>query len=534
MIKITEIGFCSLLFPFTIHRVRNMSNRPSRIIGAIVFFSFLFFSTVHAQDSLITRLTFIHWNDFHAANLPYEVRPAKHKTGPTYLVGGSAVLKAYIDSLRKVHRNPTVIFAGDDFQGSPISSFTRGQSQMDLMTRIGPDVLTIGNHEFDYGAAHFRAMARQTPLQYLVSNLYYQDGDSLFFPAYQIREMDGIRIALIGVTTDELMRLSLPVNVTGLRVEPAASAVRKTMDSILVRFGKPDLWVLISHCGLEGDTSIARQIPELNLIIGAHTHNALFREVVIGQTRIVQAGARGRYVGEVLMDYHKKNKSILRFQYKLIETSSRTIKPDTAIAAMVDRFEQMIGQELDQVIGELKVDWKIPRDYYESNLGNFEADVFREYAGADIAFMNNGGLRKELPAGPIRIRDIWEINPFNNTLVTITVKGSVIPSMIHYSLHHAESFVQVSGLSYKAKRLGAKKFEIIEIKVGGKSIDPEKNYKIVMNNYMGSHLDAIFGLSAEKYPVTDLGIADRDVLISAIRERKIIAQEIDGRVQFID
>ncbi len=298
--------------------------------------------------------------------------------------------------------------------------------------------------------------------------------------------------------------------------------------------GEPDLWVVVSHCGIDQDTVMARLIPDLDLIIGAHTHTALFKEVLVGKTRIVQAGVRGRYVGEIKMKYSKKKKTIRNFRYQLIETRSLSLKPDSAIAAMVARQEGMIGRELDQVIGELKVDWKMPRDFAESNLGSFEADVFREYAGADIAFMNNGGLRKELSAGPIRVRDIWEINPFNNTLVMITVKGFQLLPMIRHSLHHAESFVQVSGLSYTAQKKSRKTYHIVEIKVNGKSVDPDKDYTIVMNNYMGMHIENIFGLKSENHPLKYFGISDRDVVINAIKLRKIIDQETDGRIRFLD
>jgi 5'-nucleotidase / UDP-sugar diphosphatase len=495
---------------------------------------FLFSFPVFSQDSADVRISFIHWNDFHAANLPYQIRPSQHDKFEPYTVGGSAVLKAYIDSLKNVNINPTVVFAGDEFQGSPISSFTCGQSQIDLMKVINPDVLTIGNHEFDYGSEHFRDMIRVSALNIISSNIFYKGTDSSFVPSFWIKEVEGVRIAFIGAITDELSKLSLPVNISTIYTKSVYETISATMRTIRLTLGEPDLWIVVSHCGFEQDTMLAGRVPDLDLIFGAHTHTVLSKEVVVGKTKIVQAGSKGRYIGEMKMTYSKKQKAIRDFRYQLIETRSRSMKPDSTITAIVVQQEAMIGKELDQVIGELKVDWKIPRDHRESNLGSFEADIFREYTGADIAFINNGGLRKELSAGPIRVRDIWEINPFNNTLVTVTIKGAQLIPMLTYSLDHAESFVQVSGIIYKAKKIKGKTYQIIDLKVGGKPIDPAREYTIVMSNYMGMQLDNIFGLKLEDHPMRDYGVSDREVIISAIKMKKIVDQETDGRIRFLE
>lgn len=516
---------------------KNNYIRPATIMLAFLLAG-LFLITApisgFTQNGGEVRLSFIHWNDFHAANISYEIRPAKKDRFQSYFVGGSAILKSYIDSLKKANVNPTVVFAGDDFQGSPISTFTRGQSQIDLMKIIKPDVLTIGNHEFDYGSSRFKDMIRSSSLNYVSSNLYYHANDSLYVPAYWIREIDGVRMVFIGGITDELLKLSLPVNVSELSTKSVYSTVASTMQTVRQISGEPDLWIVVSHCGIEQDTAMARMIPEIDLIIGGHTHTYLFEEVRIGRTSIVQAGARGRYIGEIKLTYSKKEKSISDFRYKLIETSSCSMIPDSLIASMVAKQESMIGQELDLVIGELKVDWKIPRSNRESNLGSFEADIFREFAGTDIAFMNNGGLRKELPAGPIRVRDVWEINPFNNTLVMITVKGSQLIPMIDYSIHNAESFVQISGMSYTAKKSSDKKYTIADMKIGGNPVDPTREYTIAMNNYMALQIDNIFGLKKDEHPIRDFGVSDRELIISAIKTRKTIDQETDGRIKFLE
>ncbi len=475
--------------------------------------------------------TLIHWNDFHAANVPYEIRKSKSPNENLYRVGGSAYLKAYLDSLRRVHPNPILVFAGDDFQGSPISGFTRGQSQIDLMVRLGPDVLTPGNHEFDYGEYHLMEMLSKTRLNYISANLYRKNADTTIFPPYWIRTVDGVTIAFIGGTTDELDRLCLPINIAELYTKPLKQELRRTVDAL--KKSHPDIavWIAVTHAGFEVDTALARQIPEFDLIIGSHTHTILSHAVTIGKTHIVQAGSRGRFVGEVRMQYNKKAKRLESINCKLIETINAGITPDSAVAAVVEKQESILGKQLDQVIGELKVDWKLPRDFRESAIGNFETDRFREYFNADIAFMNNGGFRRELPAGPVRLRDIWEINPFNNSMVGIYVTGDQIVPMLEYALKNSESSLQASGIRYTVRRNGSNDYRVTEITVNGQPIEAGRRYHVVMNNYMGMHLENIFGLSKENHELNDYGISDRDIIIDAIQKIKVIDQGLDGRVR---
>jgi len=479
------------------------------------------------QDSV--ELTFIHWNDFHAANSPYEIKPSKQDTFKSYFVAGAAYFKGYIDSLKKVNKNPITVFAGDEFQGSPISGMTRGQSQMDIITKIKTDVLTLGNHEFDYSDERVFDLISKTDLNYISANVYSKKTDTTLVKPYFIMEKAGLTIAFIGGMTDEFLDVSLPTNLKNTYQKKIIPTLRNTVNVIKSKGIKPDLWIAVTHNGVEEDKLLAKEVPDFDIIIGGHSHTYLPVEEHVGKTLIVQAGYRGRYIGELKVNYSRKTSSISTFSYKLIETRNANITPDKELTEIVKKQEAFVGKSLDEVIGELKVDWKIPL-VGESNLGSFETDAFREKAGTDIAFTNNGGLRKEMVAGPVKVKDIWEINPFNNTLVTIEVKGKEISGMLKYTFEKAESFNQVSGLKIRAKKLGVRQYDFLEILVNGKPVENEKTYSVVMNNYMGLQMKRIFGLDPETHPLTYLDAIDKDVVIEKIRKVKIIDQEVDGRI----
>lgn len=480
-----------------------------------------------AQDDV--KITFLHWNDFHSANAPYEIKPRKNDSFQPYSVGGAAFVKAYLDSLRRVHAHPVAVYAGDELQGSPICSITKGASQIPILRQIQPDVLTIGNHEFDYSDTMFLRLIRDAGLQFTSANLYWKHNDSFLVSPFVLDTVGGVSVAFIGGMTDELPRVTFPRNIAHIYQTPIVESIRRTVRELRDRRIDPDLLVAVAHNGLDNDSVLAAEVPELDIIIGGHSHTPMFHESRIGKTLIVQAGSRGRYVGELQIAFSRSAGRITGHTYKLIETRNAGVRPDSVLDAMVREQETVVGKELGEVIGRLEVDWRVPFVKQESNLGSFEADVFREFAGADIGLMNTGGLRKELVAGPITLRDIWEINPFSNTLVSIAVRGRDIVPMITHALNHAESLTQIGGLRYRARREGDQ-YVLLEATVNGHPIDAERSYTVVMNNYMASHLSGMFGLDPELHPVQDFGVSDKDVIIEAIRKRGTINQPVDGRI----
>ncbi|CUS97460.1 5'-nucleotidase C-terminal domain-containing protein [Candidatus Kryptobacter tengchongensis] len=148
----------------------------------------------------------------------------------------------------------------------------------------------------------------------------------------------------------------------------------------------------------------------------------------------------------------------------------------------------------------------------------------------DIAFQNSGGLRKDLPKGDIKVRDIWEINPFGNTFVVFEVDGKTLKNMIEWQASGKAELMQVSGLKIvidSRKNIGER---VVSIEVGGKPLDENKIYSIVTNNWVADHLYDLFGIPQNSVKVKNLGVVDRDVFIEAVKKQKIIKSEVEGRI----
>ncbi len=467
----------------------------------------------------------IHWNDFHAQNTTRTLR----KEGKPYRVGGSAILKGYIDSLRHLAPEQSlVLFAGDDFQGTPVSNFTKGRSQVILMNELKPDAVVPGNHEFDYGKENFIALLSETKYDVICANLVVAKTGEPLFPPYKIVQRNGLKIAIIGLMTTDLPLVSIPENIAGLEAKDYSIVLSKYLPEIKAK-EKPDAIIVLSHIGLLNkldyvdDLTLSRIYPEILAFIGGHSHTPLFEPIRKGGGVIVQAGSRGQYVGELDLVIDPVGDSLVSFSGKLIETYADSITPDLRVQAMVDSMEAPMKKMMDEQIGTLKADWK--SKFGEStNLGTWQTDVMREELKVDIAIQNSGGIRKSLNAGPIRIRDIWEISPFGNAFVVFGITGKELRQMLEWQIDGRGEFCDMSGVMCKYNGNLPYGKRIKEITVNGKPLDEEKVYVVATNNYAAAQLSALFGLQRE-VTVKGTPFVDHDFFVEAVKKRKVISGE---------
>jgi len=211
-----------------------------------------------------------------------------------------------------------------------------------------------------------------------------------------------------------------------------------------------------------------------------------------------------------------------------------SVTPDPLMAAAVSKFEAQVDAGLSEDIGTLLKDWKRSSNG-ESNIGNWQTDAMRAFAKADVAFQNSGGIRKNLTAGPITLRDIWEIAPFGNHFVKFTVTGAQLTDMIRQQAEVTGEFCQVSGLQYTWDYTAPNGQRLKRAEVGGSPIDPAATYTVVTSNYVGGHLYEVFGLPEATTKVEDVlpTHVDREVFIDAVRTQSRIESRLEGRITLI-
>ncbi|MEA3495727.1 MAG: bifunctional UDP-sugar hydrolase/5'-nucleotidase [Bacteroidota bacterium] len=463
------------------------------------------------------EIVILHWNDIHAHNTSW--KPVRHNP-KNHFVGGYAYVDAYLDSLKNVYPQALKINAGDDFQGTPVSSISKGLSQIEILNAVGPDFFTIGNHEFDYGWKQFSELIPKAKFDIYGANVLDEKTGKALLKRYKIYEFNGQKIAILGVTTDDLSGLTLSENLAGLKIASQIETTREIVEELKKK--NIHLIIAVTHIGINKDKELAEAVPELDLIVGGHSHTYLDEAEIVGNTKIVQTASYGRYIGEFRFSCDEKD--ITEFHYKLIEVVSDKIKPSADVKKVVDKWENKVAEKMDIVIGKLQSDWV--KGGVESNIGNWLSDAMKNKTNSDIAFTNNGGIRKNLSAGDIKIRDIWEIAPFENTLVTFEITGKELLNLVNFIIEKNSS-VQQSGMKIIVDK---KTDKVIEVSVNGAKIDANKKYEIVTNNYVFDHLDKYFGITVENSNQTDL--IDRNVFIEAVKKQKVIDSKIEGRIVF--
>lgn len=504
----------------------------------LILLTAIFAINTYAQD--LKEVTILHWNDFHARNQPYKVLKKDSVTGEQvyYWVGGVGSMTGYLNKYRTP--NSLVLNAGDDFQGTPISNFTRGKSQIEIMNSYNIDAFVLGNHEFDYSQYSLDSALALAKFDYLSSNVYMQSQNKLMGKPYVIKEVNGVKFGIIGLTLPDLFETSLPANVTDL--------VMLNVDSVLsvnineVKSKGADVVVLLSHSGLDEDKKIAEKFyADIDIIVGGHSHSTLFKPVRKNGVVIVQAGSYGRNLGKLDLKIDTEKDTVTDSYGALIETVLDSAIYDKDAAAKVDNLIAEYLPQLSVKIGKLEVDWRASYSD-ESNLGQFEADAFRMKTGADIGFVNGGGLRKSLLKGDILVGDIWEINPFGNEIQTITVSGKTLKQMLKNNIKirlekiskgEGAELLHNSGLTYsydsKKANEGSDDF-IVSMNVGRAEVNDEAMYTIATNNYVISQFKKFFGEISEPITPKETGWNDRDLIIEVVKETGVINNTVEKRV----
>jgi 5'-nucleotidase / UDP-sugar diphosphatase len=485
-------------------------------------------------------LRILYVNDFHGFAEPYK------PTGSDVPLGGIAYLAGAVDRARG--KQPCLLLAGGDMiQGNPWANLFRGKSSIEVMNAMRFDAMVVGNHEFDFGPKVLKQRMAQARFPILGANV---KGFSALKP-YVIKNLRGVRVAIIGVVTPETPVATHPRNVTGLTFSTPESAVRKYLPELKRR---ADIIIVLSHCGFQADRALAAKVPGIDVIVGGHSHTKMLQPELVGQTIIVQAWEHAKALG--VLNLKIKDGKVIGFDGGLQDISPASGAPNCQVQDIVARYARQAGPLLQRAIGETQVD--LDGEHVrtrETNLGDFIADVMRLAAGADVALINGGTIRTGIPQGKITVKDIYAMLPFDNYLVGISLTGTQVKAALEHGLARGDepsgSFPQVSGLIFTYSRSAPPGERVKDITVGGRPLEPQREYVVATNDYLVAGGDGytVFGealksagdytnlggaLTSTKLAYNDPGTWLRDLLIAVIQARKSIAPKTDGRIKAVD
>ena len=414
-------------------------------------------------NSLATELLIIHSNDFHG-------HIAEEKN-----YAGAAKIAAYVRNLRSNHPRVLFVDAGDAITGTPVSSLFEGEPIFHIMNAMGYDVGLLGNHEFDHGVKKIATFKNIADFPLLGATALDADNQIISDKPFTIIKLDDLKIGIIGILTD-----STPLLITPHGNENLTFRAPEKVLSELVPDLKPqvDFLMVLSHTGFEEDIALAKQFQDIDLIVGGHSHTFNQHPVKSGRTWVVQADHYGQHLG-----YVKVNFTDTKGQYRLtgdLLAADELPQPDLKVLALVESYEEKVRKKVDLPI------WETDQSLSKEEIQPLFERIIADHVYADLGFYNLGGIRDSIDAGVITIRNLWSIEPFGNTLVTVTLSGADYLVLLSQEpkLHHSAA-----------------------------DIDPNRSYTIATNNFVASHARQAFG-SAIKVQERDLLI--RDLLIEYI------------------
>ena len=473
------------------------------------------------------NLTILHVNDTHGHILP-AMDKSIDSEGP---VGGAEYLAKMIESERAANPTGTLLLsAGDMFQGTPISALFRGKPVIEIMNYLKYDAMVLGNHEFDWGRAPLQSIISETAFPVLSANILDQGGRLLHgVKPYVMVKRKNVQIAIIGLTTPETIYTTTPGSLTGLTFVSPQKVLPPLIKKVRAHGAK--LIIVLSHLGLDADRELARQVQGIDVIVGGHSHTAIPDPINESGTVIVQAGSNGSYLGELNISFDTAKKKIVDYtrknELKLVSTSSGA-QFDPNVARIVDKYDSQIRAEFSKVIGTAAVNLT-NEPSTESNLGDLIADAMRESTGASIAFMHGGGIRADLPKGPLTLEMIYTVLPFDNTIMSVELTGEQIRNALEKS-PLSEKLLQVSGIKVQydiSRPAGAK---VVSALVDGRPLDPGAVYRVAINDFLAAGGDqfTVFKQGANMVP----GPALRDAVLERIRNNSPISIQKQERIVF--
>jgi 5'-nucleotidase len=360
------------------------------------------------QRSGTVQIQLLGVNDFHG-----------HLEPPEPDLGGAAWLGAWLNRTASSQDDRTIrVHAGDMVGASPlISSHWHDLPTIEATNLMGFDVGTLGNHEFDEGGAEMMRLVRHAHYPYLAANTVDRDSGKPILPPYLVLERAGVKIGFIGVTTTDTPFFLLSQWARQYRWEDVSDTVNRYVPA-LQRQGVQAI-VVLAHAGGEPIEAEARQMdPAVDVIVAGHTHSRM--DTTVDGKLIVQSLSYGVAFERVRMTVDRKTDDVVSKSAVILPTRHDGIKPDSALAALVDGYKRRVAPLAARVIG-----------YAAHPLDNEAVDRLatkaqREFAGADVAFEDSGNTRSDIGAGPITYSDAFEVQAYEHPLWRLRLPGSEV------------------------------------------------------------------------------------------------------------
>ncbi len=435
-----------------------------------------------------------------------------------------------------------VTFGGDLISPSLMSGIDKGAHMIDLAEAVGIQYAAVGNHEFDFGPDVLIERIAESDFAWLAGNVSISGKPIPGVAGPQITEAGGFKVGFIGLTTPDTSFLSSP----GDSVTFEAYGIAASRDAATLKAEGADFVVVLSHGGEALDRDLARQVRDVDLILGGHDH--LARIVYDGRDMSAAAGSQGEYIAKttiVLDRIEKRGKLRLVWEpsFELISTTGVT--PEPSVQVRVDAFAATLDAELGQVIGKTETELDTRRASIrskETGFGNLVADAIRTATASDLGLTNGGGIRGDTiyEAGTeLTRKTILTELPFGNATVKLELTGAQVRAALEHGVSDIENgagrFPQVSGLSFSFDASKPAGSRVTVVSVAGQPLNDGASYTLATNDYVAGGGDGYAAFTGATVLIDgDAGGLLAGQVIDYVKAAGTVTSKPEGRITRLD
>ncbi len=482
------------------------------------------------------KLVLLHSNDMHGDFLAEELDDK--------LVGGVSMLSGYVDKVRKEEPNTIYCIAGDMFRGSIIDSEYKGLSTIEIMNALAPDVVTIGNHETDYGIAHLLFLEKCAKFPIINANLYIRTNQARLFKPHAILEVDGMKILFIGILTEEVLAQTKGDGLIGsfVGINEAAAEVGRICNAYNAI--DIDFTVLLTHIGFEEDKRLAAILDPawgVDVIIGGHSHTFITEPAKVNDILIVQAGTGTDQIGRFDIVVDTDNNCVSEYKWQAVPINNEHCPRDPEIDKLISSYKEKTDVKYNRMVTRFRRELTHPDRNRETELGGLFSDIFKEMLDLDIMLLGSGSIRAEKLGPLVLYSDLVESFPYDDSITMITVTGEQLRRMILFMLRdevwqgaHCEFYQLSKGFKVVYDR---EKRELLEMTFENQPIDDKRLYKVGLQRFHMQNMEDNLAITPDEVSANRkpriVATSCRDILDEYLSTHQHLDRQIDGRLTLI-
>ena len=479
------------------------------------------------------KLTLLHSNDLHGDFVSEQQGDRR--------VGGVSRLAGYINQVRAEEENAVYCIAGDMFRGSVIDSEYHGVSTIEIMNMIAPDVITVGNHETDYGVAHLLFIEKCAKFPIINANLHIKTNNARLFKPCYILETGDLKILFIGILTDEVIAQTKQEALIGsfVDIHEAVEEVGRICNTY--RSLDVDLTVLLTHIGFEEDKKLAAELDPtwgVDIIVGGHSHTLPEKPEVVNNVLIVQAGTGTDQIGRFDITIDKENNCIADYTWKCVPIDDTHCPRTAELEEILNHYRTQTDKKYKRLVTHFKRRLTHPSRTQETELGNLFSDILCESLGLDVMLLGSGSVRGTELGPVVLYSDLTECFPYSDAIYMVHATGGQLKQMIAFMLReealiggHTEFYQFSDGMRVVYHR-ESRSFR--EFSLHGEPVEDDKLYRVGLQEFHYKNVEEFFSVPLPELQkngrIRKLSTSCRDILDEYLSEKQNLDSVICGRL----